>query len=264
MARILPATSEERGRGIHQRLFREADFFITNCTFFRDRAVALGRPPEKAVVIGLPMDTGRFVLSKSRGPADGHAVRLVAIGRLAEKRGFADAVEAMALLAGEGRDVRLDILGEGDCRLDPEARNARAGLGDRVTPHGGASQAEVIAALHRADIALAPSLKALSRDADAAVNTAKEAMATGLPGIATRHGGLPELVIPGEDGDLVPERDPSALAAAIVRMMNDPLSWNAFGRSGRRKIIAEYGHRHILQRTLEACRTALTRAGETA
>lgn len=253
---------EKRGRHVYRRLFREADLFIANCAFFRDHAVQLGCPPEKIVVIGSPIDIGRFAPPPSRAPAGGRQVRLVAVGRLVEKKGFADAVEAVAQLVARGRDVRLEILGEGECRADLETRIARAGLGDRVTLHGVASQAQVIAALHAADIALAPSVTASTGDADAAVNTAKEAMATGLPVIATRHGGIPELVIPGENGDLVPERDPAALASSIAKMMDEPQSWEALGRAGRMKVVTEYDHRHILERTLDAYRLALTRAGE--
>lgn len=253
---------EERGAGVYRRLFRKADLFIANCGFFRDHAVTLGCPPDKIVVVGSPIDTRRFVPPAARAPADGRQIRLIAVGRLVEKKGFADAVEAVALLAAQGRDLRLDILGEGECRADLEARIARAGLSDRVILHGRASQSQVIAALHAADIALAPSVTASTGDADAAVNTAKEAMAAGLPVIATRHGGIPELVIPGENGDLVPERDPTALAAAIATMIDNSQSWAALGRAGRAKVVTEYDHRSIVLNTLDAYRMALARAGD--
>ena len=84
-------------------------------------------------------------------------------------------------------------------------------------------------------------------------------MATGLPVIATRHGGIPELVIPGENGDLVPERDPVALAASIARSMDDPSSWARLGRAGRAKVVTEYERGNILEKTLDAYRMALAR-----
>jgi colanic acid/amylovoran biosynthesis glycosyltransferase len=157
--------------------------------------------------------------------------------------------------------VRLDVIGEGGTRADLETRIARHGLGDRVTLHGAATSAQVLAALHRADIALAPSVTASSGDSDGPVNTAKEAMATGLPIIATRHGGIPELVIPGENGDLVPERDPVALAAAIARMIDNWCSWEALGRAGRQKVVTDYGQDSIIAKTLSAYRTSLRNAG---
>lgn len=246
---------------VYDRLFREADLFIANCAFFRERAISLGCPPEKIIVVGSPVDSDRFAPPGSRDPVEGRDVRLVAVGRLVEKKGFADAIEAVALLAARGRNVRLDIHGEGDARADLEARIARHGLGGRVTLHGSASPDQVLAALHRADIALAPSVTSASGNADGPVNTAKEAMVTGLPIVATRHGGIPELVSPGENGLLVAERDPVALAAAIARLLDDPSSWEALGRAGRRKVVTEYDRHSIVARTLSAYRIALRNAG---
>jgi colanic acid/amylovoran biosynthesis glycosyltransferase len=255
---------QERGPLVYARLFREADLFIANCGHFRDRAIALGCPPDRIVVVGSPIETGAFAPPGTRAPYRDRPLRLVAVGRLVEKKGFADAIAAVAILAGQGRDVRLDILGDGELRPDLERLIAGTGMGDRVRLHGAATQAQVIAALHAADIALAPSVTAASGDADAAVNTAKEAMATGLPVVATDHGGIPELVLPGETGALVPERDPPALAAAIARLMDDPAAWPAMGRAGRHKVVTEYDHAPILAQTLDAYRSALVRAGERA
>jgi colanic acid/amylovoran biosynthesis glycosyltransferase len=252
---------DKRSSDVYDRLFREADLMIANCAHFRHRAISLGCPPEKIVVIGSPIDTDRFAPPPSREPLDGRDARLVAVGRLVEKKGFADAIDAVAILIAEGRKVRLDVIGEGGTRADLETRIARHGLGDRVTLHGAATSAQVLAALHRADIALAPSVTASSGDSDGPVNTAKEAMATGLPIIATRHGGIPELVIPGENGDLVPERDPVALAAAIARMIDNWCSWEALGRAGRRKVVTDYGQDSIIAKTLSAYRTSLRNAG---
>ena len=248
---------EARSPDIYTKLFRKADLFIANSQYFRDRAIALGCSGEKIVVIGSPIDTDRFAPPPSRKPLDGRDVRLVAVGRLVEKKGFADAIEAMALLVAEGRHVKLDIHGEGPSRPDLENRIARHGLGSRVRLHGAASWAQVRSALHCADIALAPSVTATSGDADGPVNTAKEAMATGLPIIATRHGGIPELVIPGVNGDLVPEGEPVSLAASIARMIDNPLSWEALGRAGRAKVVTEYSQRSILEKTVDAYETAL-------
>ena len=180
------------------------------------------------------------------------------MGRLVEKKGFADAIDAVARLRGEGRDVRLDILGDGPLRADLERR---AGEGVRLL--GAASSDAVLAALHAADIALAPSVTAADGDQDGPVNTLKEAMATGLPVVATRHGGIPELVEDGVSGLLVPERDPEALARAIARLMDAPGDWPRLGAAGRRKVVALHDHRSILRATLSAYARALAR-GDTA
>lgn len=243
---------EAQGARIYDALWRGADLLVANSAHFRDRAIALGCPEGKAVVIGSPIDTDRFRPPAARAPFESRPLRLVAVGRLVAKKGFADAVEAVARLRAEGRDVRLDILGDGPLRADLEAR---AGEGVRLL--GAASSEAVLRALHAADLALAPSVTAPDGDQDGPVNTLKEAMATGLPVVATRHGGIPELVEHGVSGLLVPERDPEALARAIAQLMDDPGGWPRLGAAGRRKVVALYDRRGILTQTLSAYHRAL-------
>lgn len=249
---------QDRGARVYDALFRQADLFVANSAFFRDRAVALGCPPDKVVIVGSPIDTTFFAPPATpRDGADDGALRLVAVGRLVEKKGFLDAVDAVAQLVADGRDVTLDILGEGPERPKLEDRIARVGIGGKVRLHGVARRDQVLAALHAADIALAPSVTAASGDADAPVNTLKEAMATGLPVVATRHGGIPELVIPGENGALVPERDPTALARAIADLADRRSDWARLGKAGRRKVVSEYAREAIVRRMLETYSAAL-------
>jgi colanic acid/amylovoran biosynthesis glycosyltransferase len=231
---------------------------IANCEHFRQRAIALGADPADVIVIGSPIDTAFFAPpARPRRPLDGRPLRLVAVGRLVDKKGFEDAIAAMARLGG--LDARLDILGEGPLRGRLEAMIAEAGLGSRVTLHGAATSDTVLAALHAADIALAPSVAAESGDADAPVNTLKEAMATGLPVIATAHGGIPELVRDEENGRLVPERAPDAIAAAIRVLADTPERWPALGAAGRTRVVATYGLDRVTAQTLDAYRKALSK-----
>ena len=125
-----------------------------------------------------------------------------------------------------------------------------------MTLHGAASSQAVLAALHRADLAVAPSVTATDGDQDGPVNTLKEAMATGLPVIGTRHGGIPELV-DETCGLLVPERDPEALARAIAALMDAPGDWARLGAAGRRKVVALHDRRSILRATEAAYSRAL-------
>ena len=172
-----------------------------------------------------------------------------------DKKGFGDCVEAMARLGGI--EAELDILGEGPLRPLLERRIAALGLQGRVRLHGAATADRILAACHRADIGLAPSVTAEDGDADAPVNTLKEKMATGLPVIATDHGGIPELVRPGENGCLVPERAPDALAAAIRDLAARPGDWPRLGAAGRAKVVDDYGIARVAERTLAAYADAL-------
>jgi colanic acid/amylovoran biosynthesis glycosyltransferase len=246
----------EKGEDVYDGLFAEAEVLIANCEHFRQRAIALGAAPDKVVVVGSPIDTERFAPPVApREPYGDRPLRLVAVGRLVGKKGFEDAVAAMARL--DGLDATLDILGEGPLRAPIEAMIAELGLEGRVCLHGAATSDQVLAALHRADVALAPSVTAETGDADAPVNTLKEAMATELPVIATEHGGIPELVLPGVNGMLVPERDADALAAAIRDMAGRSESWPEMGARGRAKVIEDYGLEPVARKTLAAYSKAL-------
>lgn len=256
----------EHGPGAYGRVFARAELFIANCEYFRQVAIGLGCPAERCVVIGSPIDTSVFVPPPEGRPAyDGtRLLRLVAVGRLVEKKGFGDAIAALSHLGAMGIEARLDILGGGPLLDDLRDQAEAAGLGARVALHGPATRQDILAALHAADIGLAPSVTASAGDQDAPVNTLKEQMATGLPVVATRHGGIPELVIDGENGRLVPERNPAALAAAIADLAGNPALWPELGRAGRVKVCENYDREVILQRTLEAYRQALDLAGTAA
>ncbi len=249
----------ERGPDIYRDLFAKADHFIANCEHFRQRAIALGCAPDRVTVIGSPVDTDRFAPPAApRAISRDRPFRIAAIGRLVEKKGFADLVRAVAMLSDRGACVELDILGDGPLRGDLDALVASLRAGGVVHLRGPASQAEVLALLHRADLLVAPSVRAASGDEDAPVNTLKEALATELPVVATRHGGIPELVEDGVNGLLVPERDLEALSLAIARMIAADANLRAaYGRAGRKKVVVEYGRDIVTRRTMDLYATLL-------
>lgn len=228
---------EEHGADIYAPLFRRADLFIANCTHFRDRAAALGCPSTKLKVIGSAIDCTQF--APDPRPA-AQAVRLISVGRLVEKKGFADAIRGVAEVMRQVPEIDYRIVGGGPL-YDTLARDIHAlGLQDRTHLLGPKRPAEVAQLLRTSDLMIAPSVRSVAGDEDAPVNTLKEAMATGLPVIATRHGGIPELVDDGVHGHLVPERDPSAIAAALRRLLADRARWPAIGDAARAKVLATY------------------------
>lgn len=253
---------QDHGEDVYADLFREADAFIANSAHFRDRAVALGCPPEKIRVIGSPIDTDYFAPPRTRAPYRDRPLKLLAVGRLVEKKGFADAISAVRILRDGGMEVCLRIIGDGPLRRELEAQRDREGVGAQVAFAGAGSRAEVRAALHAFDILLAPSVRAASGDEDAAVNTLKEAMATGMPVIGTRHGGIPELVVHGENGLLVPERDPAALAEAVTQLAEAPHGWQSLGAAGRDRVVREFGKSVIMDLISDAYNSAISSEGK--
>ncbi|HOX05565.1 MAG TPA: glycosyltransferase [Planctomycetota bacterium] len=145
--------------------------------------------------------------------------RVLAIGRLVPKKGFAYLIEAAALARG---GFEVELAGDGPERGALEALAAARGLTERVTFSGEVGAVELSAACARADAVCAPSVVAPDGDRDGVPNSLLEAMACGLPAVAADAGGLGEAVEDGRSGLLVPPADPPALAAAIGRIAGDP------------------------------------------
>jgi len=149
------------------------------------------------------------------------ARRIVAVGRLVEKKGFADLVDACALLRDAGVAFGCDLVGDGELSGALAARVAAHGLGDVVRLHGARGQEEVRELVQGASVLAAPCVVGADGNRDGLPTVLLEAMALGTPCVATPVTGIPEAVEDGATGLLVPERDPAALAAALRRLLDD-------------------------------------------
>lgn len=237
-------------------LFQRASLFIANCGYFRDKAIGLGVHPDKIIVIGSAIDCSQFAL-KNYAPRRNDGVRLVSVGRLVEKKGYEYAIRGVAEASGSIAGLRYDIVGEGHLREPLSALIEELGMGERIRLLGALPHEDVVRRLSEADILLATSVTAASGDEDAPVNSLKEAMAVGLPVIATQHGGLPELVEDGVHGVLVPQYDASAIADAIGTLLHRRDDWPAMGLAGRQKVIGRYDLPHVTEQTIAAYRKLL-------
>lgn len=158
---------------------------------------------------------------------------IVSIGRLIEKKGFGDLISACGLLRARERDFRCRIIGEGPLEETLRARIAAAGLEKNVELTGPQTQVQIAKRLAHATIFVLPCTHEADGGMDNLPTVIMEAMAAGLPVISTPLGGIPEMVEPGVNGELVPERDPETLCAAIERFLNDPQRARTFGNRGR-------------------------------
>jgi colanic acid/amylovoran biosynthesis glycosyltransferase len=158
---------------------------------------------------------------------------IVSIGRLIEKKGFADLISACALLTSRRRAFICEIIGEGPLEETLRAQIASAEVKGCVRLAGPQTQAQIALRLAHATIFALP----CTRDADGGMDNLPtvimEAMAAGLPVISTPLGGIPEMVEQDVTGELVPERDPAAICAAMERLISDPQRARRLGDKGR-------------------------------
>jgi colanic acid/amylovoran biosynthesis glycosyltransferase len=158
---------------------------------------------------------------------------IVSIGRLIEKKGFRDLISACALLKARGHAFVCSIIGEGPLEESLRAQIAAEKLEQSVKLTGPQTQAQIAEHLAHATMFTLPCTREADGGMDNLPTVIMEAMAAGLPVISTPLGGIPEMVEPGINGELVPERDPEALSAAIERLIADPSQSRRFGNRGR-------------------------------
>lgn len=174
------------------------------------------------------LDLRRFAFGG--GPRSGE---IVAVGRLIEKKGFGDLVQACGILARAGRDVRCRIAGDGPLEHALRAQVAEHGLEDRIALLGARTQEEVRELVRGAGVMAAPCVVGTDGNRDGLPTVLLESLALGTPAVATPVTGIPELVRHGETGLLVPEHDPEALAEALARILDDEALAGELGRRGR-------------------------------
>lgn len=146
---------------------------------------------------------------------------VLTVARLVEKKGLRDLVEACALLQRRSAiaGVRLEVVGGGPLRGELRATAERLGVNARFL--GPRPHEHVLERYHRAAVYCLPCVVAGTGDRDGLPTSVLEAMALGVPVVTTAVSGLPEAVIDGYTGLVVPEHDPEALAAAIERLLTD-------------------------------------------
>ena len=209
----------------------------------------IGVPSARISRILNGVDIERFAPERDRGmlpPGFAGEDDLVigTVGRLDPVKGQATLVRAFIELAArlpeQGDRLRLVLVGDGADRAGLEAMLQGSPLKEQVWFAG--SRDDIPACLATMDIFVLPSL------AEGISNTIMEAMASGLPVVATAVGGNPELVQAGETGELVPREDPAAMAEALAGLVRDPSRRRAQGTAGRRRAETQFSLQAMVDR----------------
>jgi glycosyltransferase involved in cell wall biosynthesis len=211
---------------------RAARFAVTVSDYNR-RYLSRLADPDRLVRIYNGLDLERF--SPNGAPPDAPPL-VLAVGRLIEKKGFADLIHACGLLRDRGVDFRCLAVGKGPLASDLATLVDELGLHDRVELVGPKPREEVLKLYRRASVVVAPCVVGSDGNRDGLPTVLVEAMALGVPVVSTDVTGIPELVEDGRTGLVVPEHDPAALAEAIGRIVGDQARAAARARAGRERI----------------------------
>ncbi len=188
---------------------------------------------------------------------------IVAVGRLVEKKGFGDLVEACALLASRGVAFECDIVGTGPLEPPLQALILARHLQQHVHLLGPRPRSEVVALVRDAAAFAAPCVVAADGDRDGLPTVLVEAMALGTPCVSTDVTGIPELLA-DDCGIVVPQRDPASLAAALERVLTDSAVRVRLATRARARVEADFDIRCTAARLRTIFRDAGARAARPA
>ncbi len=222
-----PADTSPRQRiGYERVLGRQADAVVAQCSDELDEMIMLGVPRERVHLIPSGVDSDHFT---PHGPAvrRGSAARILCVGRLVERKGYADAILAVAAVPG----AECVIVGgppAAELDGDPVAGKLRklassVGVAERVRLVGGVSRAELPGWYRSADVLACPAWY------EPFGLTPLEAMACGTPVVAYAVGGFTDTVVDGVTGHLVPPRDYRTLATTLRKLLREPSRLMAYG-----------------------------------
>ena len=240
---------------IEGQLVRGADRIVATCTDELFELLHLGGDRRRISVVPCGVDLSTFHPDVPAEPRTPGLRRVVCVGRLVERKGVGNAIEALGLLrAAGGPDTELVVAGGPDAGQldgDPEVERLRAvaraaGVEDRVVFRGRVGREDLPALFRSADVAVCvPWYEPFGI-------VPLEAMACGVPVIASAVGGLVDTVVHGGTGVHVPARDPEALSEALGELLADPARAAALGRAGARRARARYSWDRIATQTLQA------------
>lgn len=209
---LIPTIFQRR----RDRMVETARTILCVSRFVQERLVARGFPARKLVTHYLGIDIPAEVVLPPVGVSD----TVLFVGRLVEKKGVDTLIDAMAILRQSAPGLELSVIGDGPARGDLEKQAQAAGI--KVKFHGWLDEKKVRSAMRRALLLAVSSRTAAGGDSEGLPTVIMEAMAFGVPVVATRHAGIPEIISDKVTGLLVPEADAGALAGAILTLKNEP------------------------------------------
>jgi glycosyltransferase involved in cell wall biosynthesis/SAM-dependent methyltransferase/GT2 family glycosyltransferase len=199
---------------------------------------------------------------RPRAPRAGEPIRVACVAAMKDYKGHRVLLDAVGRLARDGHAVDVDLVGDGPLRGELERQAARLNLVDHVRFLGALTEPEVAGVVDGADVFVLASRIQRDGDTDGIPVALMEAMASGLPVVASDVSGVPELVRDGETGLLAPVDDDAALADALRSILHDADAAIARARAGRALVEERFAVAGEAARLLELIRASAPRGDE--
>jgi len=239
-----------QGNTVYDYLFRKADLFTVNTDFVQRRIIELGCDPGKIVKLpaGLPIE--KFSFKKKESRPEG-CVKVVTVARLIEKKGLEYSIKATAKVMKKHPNVEYNIAGNGPLKGQLECLISELGVEEHIKLLGWQDQHQIGRLYQESHIFVLASVTARNGDQEGQGLVLQEAQAMGLPVVSTLHNGIPEGVLDGQSGFLVPERDADALAERLEYLIEHPDLWPDMGWAGRKFVEEHYDIKKLNRRLVE-------------
>ncbi|MDG4848230.1 glycosyltransferase [Peribacillus frigoritolerans] len=207
------------------------------CQYLAEGLRRLGIPAKNMHVLYGGIELDLFPYANRTLPTVGE-IRVLSVGRLVDKKGFVTLIKAFKHIYSQYPNARLHIIGAGEDEKRIKSTIAEYNLKDVVILRGAMDSKQVSDELKKAHIFCLASQTANNGDIEGIPNALKEAMASGLPVVSTRHAGIPELIEHQRTGYLAPEKNDMELAKGIQFFIENPDVWTDYTERAR-KVIEE-------------------------
>jgi glycosyltransferase involved in cell wall biosynthesis len=236
---------------------RRAEFIVCISEFHRRFFLSEGARPEQLFVAYCGIEPEWFYPRAAEAEPSAPPLRILASGRLVEKKGFSNLIDACAVLEQRGFDFQCTIGGSGDLESTLRQQIDRAGLAHRVTLTGKAlKQEHIVEFMHTGHVYALPCVWASDNDVDGLPQMLMEAMASGLPAVSTELVGIPDLIEHGKTGLLVAPGDVKGLADAL-QSLTDAQVRQRLALAGRDVVLSRFNLANCLEPLLERYRSKL-------
>ena len=227
----------------------------------RRAVVELGCDEKKIDIVRTGIPLREFPFREREFPAKGEWQFLQA-SRLVQKKGIATTLHAFTAFLTQYPKATLTIAGEGPMLAELKELTRKLKIGDRVVLPGFVSQEKLRDIYYASHIFLHPSETGSDGNQEGIPNSMLEAMATGLPIFATKHGGIPEAIENNVSGILVPERDHEALSQALLKAAKDPELLKRLAQNGAKVVVEKFDQQNQIRRLEEIYLGMIADAGK--
>lgn len=227
--------------GNYRDLFQYANALVVVSRAMEAQLLAIGAPREKVIYNCYGIDVERFI----PGRPDLAPPHFLAVGRFAPKKAPHLTIEAFAKVVAQRPEARLTMVGQGMLWERCRGMIHNLGLQECVDQCGVKKPEEIVRLLHASRAFVQHSVVTPENDHEGTPLAVLEAMASGVPVVATRHAGIADVVAHEQRGLLCAENDTDAMAAHMIRLIDEPVLALAMGRAGR--TYTEQAHRVEVQ-----------------